>query len=73
MISGLGVCQILLQGDPSMVAYARLRSLFFLLSQAILAFWYVHISASRHYSLSLYIRSSVFREMSFTRKAATLS
>ncbi len=63
----------MLQGDLRMVARARLRSLFFLLSQAILACWYVHVSASRYYSLPLCIRSSIFREMSFMRQAATLS
>ncbi len=36
-----------------MVANAPLRSLLFLLSQAILECWYVNVSASRHYSFSL--------------------
>ncbi len=64
------VRQMMLKGDPSMVVYARLKSLFFLWSQVIL---YVHVSASRHYFLPLFIRSSVFREMSFMRQAATFS
>ena len=64
---------VLLKDDDSMVANTRLRSLFFLLSQAILECWYVHVSASRHYFLPLFIRSFVFREMSFMRQAATLS
>lgn len=49
-----------LQDDPSMLVHACLRSLFFFLSKAILACWYAHISASRHYFLPLFIRSSVF-------------
>ena len=64
------VRQMMLKGDPSMVVYARLKSLFFLWSQVIL---YVHVSASRHYFLPLFIRSYVFREMSFMRQAATFS
>ncbi len=51
---------LVLEDDDSMVANTRLRSLFFLLSQAILECWYMHVSAFRHYFLPLCIRSFVF-------------